>query len=52
MRLQRLMDVADQIVASGFSSIDLSNKAPFTSTLNTYYLKRQLIVSTKITQRN
>ncbi|WP_280174687.1 hypothetical protein [Enterovibrio nigricans] len=28
MRLRRLMGVADQIVASRFSSIDLSNKAP------------------------
>ncbi len=27
MRLRRLMGVADQIVASRFSSIDLSNKA-------------------------
>ncbi|WP_170915229.1 hypothetical protein [Enterovibrio nigricans] len=29
MRLRRLMGVADQIVASRFSSIDLSNKADY-----------------------
>ncbi|WP_212567570.1 hypothetical protein, partial [Enterovibrio nigricans] len=32
MRLRRLMGVADQIVASRFSSIDLSNKANQIST--------------------
>ncbi|WP_170915190.1 hypothetical protein [Enterovibrio nigricans] len=33
MRLRRLMGVADQIVASRFSSIDLSNKAAKRQTL-------------------
>lgn len=31
MRLRRLMGVADQIIAYRFSSIDLSNKARFSS---------------------
>ncbi len=44
MRLQRLMGVADQIIASGFSYIDLSNKAQFylqTRTMNEHlFIKR------------
>ncbi len=42
MRLRRLMGVADQIVASRFSSIDLSNKASFVSTIFVEFILKNL----------
>lgn len=44
MRLRRLMGVSDQIVASCFSSIDLSNKAMRTNKL-CYFLAEKLFSS-------
>ncbi|MBF4399913.1 hypothetical protein EAY31_19465, partial [Vibrio anguillarum] len=40
MRLRRLMGVADQIVASRFSSIDLSNKAIKTPLIERCFYKK------------